>query len=84
MIRTRAQARAKLRACGRDDQERGVCAALGQRVHEIERGLIGPEQILEGEDDRLRPGTRQNPGLYRRPPPATQFFRRKPRLGVLG
>ena len=78
MMRAYVPGRTKLRACSRNDQERRLRAALGKRAHEIERGRIGPVQILEGEHDRLRPRARQNPGRYRLQLPAPQFFRREP------
>ena len=84
MMRLHAPGRAKLRPCGRNDQERRLRATLRQHAHEIERGRIGPVQILEGEHDRLRPRARQNPGRYRRQLPASQFFRREFRPAILG
>ena len=42
---------------------KGDCAPRSaSRAHEIERGRIGPVQILKGENHRLRPRARQNPG----------------------
>ena len=60
MVRTHAPGRAKFRPRRRDDEQRRLRAALGQRVHEVERRRIGPMQVLEGEHDRLRPRPRQN------------------------
>ena len=54
MVRAHAPTRAELRPRRRDDEERRLGAALGQRPHEIERSRIGPVQVLEGEHDRLR------------------------------
>ena len=58
-------------------EQRRLRAALGERAHEIERGRVGPVQVLEGEHDRLRPRARQNPGRHRRQLPAPQFLRRE-------
>ena len=63
--------------------KRGLRAALGEPRHEIERGRIGPVQILEGEHHRLRPRARQNPGRHRRQLPAPQFLGREFRPAVL-
>jgi streptomycin 6-kinase len=84
MMRAQASGRAKLQARGRDDQERRLHSALGERVHEIERSRIGPVQVLEGEHDRLRPRARQNPGCYRLQLPASQSFRSQASPTVLG
>ena len=52
-------------------------AAIGERAQEVERGRVGPVQVLEGEDDRLRPRPSQNPGGHRRQLPSPQLFRRE-------
>ena len=57
--------------------------ALGERAQEIERGRIGPVQILEGEHDRLVSSASQNPGCHRRQLPAPQLVRREFRPAVL-
>ena len=82
VMRAYGPGRAKLRACGRNDQERRLTAALGQRAHEIERGRIGPVQILEGQHGRLRPSARENPGRYCRELSAPQLFRRESTAGA--
>ncbi len=40
-------------------------------------------QILEGDDGRLRPRARQNPGSHRRQLPSPQFLGRELRSAVL-
>ena len=83
MVRAHAPGRAELRPRRRDEEQRRLRAALGQRPHEIERGRIGPVQVLEGDHGRLRPRARQNPGRHRRQLPAPQFLRREFRPAVL-
>ena len=51
VVRAHAPRRAELRPRGRDDQQRRLRAALGERAHEIERSRVGPVQVLEGEHD---------------------------------
>ena len=58
-------------------------AALGEPGHEIERGRIGPMQILEGENHWLSPRARQNPGRHRRQLPTAQFLGRRLRTAIL-
>jgi hypothetical protein len=52
---------AELGPRGRDDEERRLPPALGQRAQEVERCGVGPVQILEGEHDRLGPRPGENP-----------------------
>ena len=84
MMRPQAPGRAELRPRRRDDEERRLCAALGERPQEIERGRVRPVQVLEREHDRLRARARQKQGRHRRQLPASQFLRRKYRRAVLG
>ena len=74
MVRPHAPGRAELRSRRRDDQQRRLRTALGQRAHEIERSRVGPVQVLEGEHDGLRPRGRQNPCRHRRQLPAAQLL----------
>ena len=83
VVRAHGPGRSEFRPRGGDDQQRGLRAALGERAQEIERGRIGPVQILEGEHHRLRPRARQNPGRHRRQLPAPQFLGRELRPAVL-
>ena len=83
MVRPHAPARVELRPRRRDDQQRRLRPALGQRAHEIERSRVGPVQVLEGEHDRLRSRGRQNPCRHRRQLPAAQLLRREFRCAVL-
>ena len=41
------------------------------------KASFGPVQVLEREDNRLRPRPSQNPGSHRRQLPSPQFFRRE-------
>ena len=77
VMRAHAPGRAELGTRGRDHEQRRLRAALGERVDEVERGRVGPVQILDGEDDRLRPCAREKPGRHRRQLPAAQFLGRK-------
>ena len=78
-----APGRAEFRPRGRDDEERRLRAALGKSVHQIERGRVGPVQVLEREHDRLRPRPGENPAVERRQLPAAQFLRRELRRALL-
>ena len=83
VVRTHGPGRAELRPRRRDDEQRRLRPALGQRPHEIERSRVGPVQVLEGEHDRLRPCGRQNPCRHRRQLPAAQLFWQEFRCPVL-
>ena len=48
VVRAHGPGRSEFRPRGGDDQQRGLRAALRERAQEIERGRIGPVQILEG------------------------------------
>ena len=54
VVRAHGPGRPEFGPRGGDDQQRGLRAALGEPGHEIERSRIGPVQVLEGENDRLR------------------------------
>ena len=62
----RLQVGAEFRPGRHDDEKRRLGAALRQRPQQIERGRIGPVQVLEGEHDRLRPGAAHLPFLTAR------------------
>ena len=79
-----APGRAEFRPRCRDDEQRCLRAALGESLHQIERGRVGPVQVLEREHDRLRPRAGENPRRQRRQLPAPQFLRRELRRAVLG
>ena len=64
-------------------KQRRLRAALGESLHQIERGRVGPVQILERERDRLRARPGEKPRDERRQLPAAQFLRRKLRRAVL-
>ena len=83
MVRPHAPRRAELRPRRRDDEQRRLRPALGQRAHEIERSRVGPVQVLEGEHDCLRPRGRQNPCRHRRQLPAAQLLWREFRRPIL-
>ena len=62
----------------------GACAPRSARgAHQIERGRVGPVQVLEGEHGRLRSRPRENPGRHRRQLPAAQLLWREFRCAVL-
>jgi hypothetical protein len=84
MVRAQAPRRAELRPRCRDDEQRRLRPALGQRPHEIERSRVGPVQVLEGDHGRLRPRARQNPGRHRRQLPAPQVLWSEFRDTILG
>ena len=65
VVRAQAPVRAEFRPGRHDDEKRRLGAALRQRPQQIERGRIGPVQVLEGEHDRLRPGACQEQGRHR-------------------
>jgi hypothetical protein len=52
-------------------------ASLGERAQEIERRRIRPVQVLEGEDNRLRPRASQKQSSHCRQLPAPQLLGRK-------
>ena len=63
----------------------GACGALlGESLKEIQRGRIGPMQVLERQRDRLRSRTGENPCRRRRQLPAAQFLRRELRRALFG
>ena len=75
--------RSKLWPRGREDEQRRLRAALGESVHQIERGWVGPVEVLEGERDRLRSRPGDNPRDKRRQLPAPQFLWREIRRVLL-
>ena len=77
VMRARAPRRAEFRPRGRDNQERRKRAAFRKAPQRLERGRIGPVQILDRQHDRLRARPRQEPGRNRRQLPAAQFLRRE-------
>ena len=83
VVRAQAPGRAEFRPRGREDEQRRLRAALGERLHQIERGRVGPVQVLEGERDRLRARPGENPRDQRRQLPAAQFLRRELRRALL-
>jgi hypothetical protein len=68
----------------RHDIERHLRAALGDAPQHIERGRIGPVQILESQYQRLRLGTGHDPVGQHRQLPAAQFLGRQWRYAFLG
>ena len=64
-------------------KQRRLRAALGESLHQIERGRVGPVQVLERERDRLRSRAGENPRRQRRQLPAPQFLRRELRRALL-
>jgi len=76
VVRAHAPGRAELRPHCRDNEERRLRATLCQCAHELDRGWVGPLQILECEHDglRARPGHDQSDEGRQLAP--TQLFRR--------
>ena len=70
VVRAQAPGWAELRPSRSQEEQWRLRAAVGQRAHEVERRRVGPVQVLESEDDRLRPRPSQNPSGHRRQLPA--------------
>ena len=83
MVRPHAPRWAELRPRRRDDQQRRLRPAFGERAHEIERSRVGPVQVLKSEHYRLRPGGRQDPCRHRRQLSAAQLLWREFRRPIL-
>ena len=77
VMRAQLPGRAEFGPRRRNDQQRRLRAALGQRLQHVERGRIGPVQVLEGEHDRLGAGAGEHPGGERRELAAAQFLGRQ-------
>ena len=84
VVGAQAPGRAKLGPRGREDEHRRLRAALGEGLHEVERGRVGPVQVLERERDSLRARPGEKPCRQRRQLPAPQFLRRQFRRAFLG
>jgi hypothetical protein len=70
-MRTHTPGRTEFRPGRRDDVERGKRRTFGNAPQDVERGRIGPVQILDCQDDRLHLGPGQHPfGQSRQLPPA--------------
>jgi hypothetical protein len=54
-----------------------LAAALGERSEEVERGGVGPLQILESKNNRLGSRACKNPGDERGQLTSPELFRRK-------
>jgi hypothetical protein len=81
-MRPQLPGRAEFGPRRRYDQQRRLRAALGQRLQHVERGRIGPVQVLEREHDRLSARAGEDPGDERRELAAAQFFGRQIRNAV--
>ena len=77
MVRAHGPGRAELRPRRRHDEQRRLGAALCQRPQEIERGRVGPVQVLEDHHGRLRTRSREIPRHHRGELPSPQFLRRR-------
>ena len=64
-------------------KQRRRAPALGESLHQIKRCGIGPVQVLEREDDRLRSRPGQKPCRQRRQLTAAQFLGRERRHALL-
>ena len=83
-MRPQLPGRAEFRPRRRNDQQRRLRAALGERLQHVERGRIGPVQVLEREHQRLGAGAGEHPGGERRELAAAQFLRRQFRRAAGG
>ena len=83
VARAQAPVWAEFRPGRRHDEKRRVGAAFYERPQQIERSRVGPVQVLEDEDDRLRSGACQKQSRHRSQLPAPQFLRREFRRAVL-
>ena len=83
VVRAQAPGRAEFRPRCREDEHRRLRAALGEGLHQVERGRVGPVQVLERECNRLRSRPGEKPCRHRRQLLAAQFFRRKLRCAFL-
>jgi len=77
VVRARAPGWTELCPHGRDYEQRRLRAALGERLHQIERGRVGPVQVLEDQHGRLRTRAREIPRRHRRELPSPQFLGRE-------
>ena len=83
VVGAQAPGRAEFGPRGRENEQRRLRAALGESLHQIERGRVGPVQVLERERDGLRSRPGEKPCRQRRQLPAAQFLRREFRRAVL-
>ena len=83
VMRAHAPGRPKLGPGRRHDVERRQRAALGDAAQHIERGRIGPVQILERQHHRLDLGAGHHPVGQRRQLPAAQLLGRERRYAFL-
>ena len=74
VVRAQAPGRPELRPRGREDEQRRLSAPLGERLHEIERGRIGPVQVLEHKRRGLRARPCQKPRDQARELSSPQLF----------
>ena len=79
VMRAHAPRRPELGPGRRHNEQRRQRAALGNAAQDIERGRIGPMQILERQHDRLNLRARHHPVGQRRQLPAPQFLGRQSR-----
>ena len=77
VVRAQAPRRSELGPRGREDEHRRLRAALGERLHQIERGRVGPVQVLERERDGLRTRPGEKPRDQRRELPSPELLGRQ-------
>ena len=77
VMRAHAPGRPELGPSRRHDEQRRQRAALGDAAQHVERGRIGPMQILERQHQRLRLGAGHHPVGQRRQLPAAQLLGRQ-------
>ena len=70
VVRAQAPRRAELGTCRSQQEQRRLRPTLGERAQQVERRWVGPVEVLEYEDNRLRPRPGQNPGVHRRQLPS--------------
>jgi hypothetical protein len=83
VMRAHAPGRPELGSCRCHDEQRRQRASLGNAAQHIERGRIGPMQILERQHHRLHLSASHHPVGERRQLPAAQFLGRQCRRPFL-
>ena len=84
VVRAWPPARPEFRPCGGEYQQRRLLAGFDDSLHQIERGRVGPAQILEDDHGWLRARAGEHPRGDCRQLPAAQFFWREFRRALLG
>jgi hypothetical protein len=77
MVRAQTPRRTELRTSRSEQEQRRLRTTVGARAQKVKRGWVGPVQVLESEDDRLRPRASQIPRCHRRQLSAPQLLGRE-------